>query len=134
MISDFTYAHINPNSPIVCPEHPVPLAQIQNLTQYQIAETFHLHTESLRIINLFNIVECTIIHNINGEVYNECLVYQIYKETGALEVTDPEIVKNLFETYSDIISQTLSNRKSKFKGTPYDHKKSLNILLQAISE
>ena len=52
-----TYARINPASILERPIHPVPLYDISKATQYQIAETFHIHNETLLIFNMCNIVK-----------------------------------------------------------------------------
>ena len=85
-----TYAKINQNAVFVRPTHPIPLVQVPNATQSQIYEALRLHKENIGLFNICNLVECTIIHQINAAVYSECLAYLIDDKTGLLTGTIPE--------------------------------------------
>ena len=132
MTSNYTYACINTNSAFVRPKHPVPLAQIQNTTQYQTGETVRLHTKSLHIFNLCDLFKCTIIHQINVAVDTKLFTDLIDKETGFLQGTAPKILENLFETDGNITSQTLVDKKIQRRRHPLRPKDTPHPLFRSI--
>ena len=129
-----TYARINPNAAFNRPVHPGTLVQVPNATQYIIAEAVRQHDADLREFNLCNLVERTIIQQINKAVDDECLADLIDEETGLLTGTVPEILKNLFDTYGDITAQSLAAKKSKVEAMTYSHDKPLATIFHSIND
>ena len=108
--------------------------QVPSSTQFQIAKAVLLYKETIVKCNLCNLVERTIIQQINAAVYYECLADLIDDETGLLAGTIPELLASLFETYSDIMSQTLAAKISTVESISYNHTKPIATIFHAINE
>ena len=113
-----TYTYITLNAVFNRPAKPGPPVQVPNATQFQKVEEVCLHKVNIGQFNLFNLVELTIIHQINTALDSECLADLIYNETGLLTGTIPEILTSLFEKYGDITAQTLAAKNTQAKKFP----------------
>ena len=93
-----------------------------------------LYKETIGTFNLYNLVELTIIQQINASAYPKCLADLINDKTGLLICTIPDILTSLFKTYGKIMEQAISAKKSKFESIPYNHNKQLASIFHSIHE
>ena len=68
----------------------------------QIAEARELHAENSENFQSCNLIERTIIQQINTAVDKDCLADLIDNDTGLLKGTVTQILKELFDTYGAI--------------------------------
>jgi hypothetical protein len=100
------------------------LPDLSNATAHQIAEARQLHTDNMETFKACNLIEGTIIQQINTVIDEDCLAKNlINNETGLLEGMAPQIMKELFKTYGAITPQSLTAAKAKLKTTTYNHSK-----------
>ena len=119
--STATYARINPATIFDRPTtHPVPPTQIYGATQYQIQNTIRQYNEDVQEFNPCNLIERTVIQQINSAVNDEYLADLINPDTDILTRTFPTILHTLFASYGDITEQSLAqkNYTSKTSRTP----------------
>ena len=81
-----------------------------------------------------NLIERTIIQQINTAVDPDCLADLIDGDTGLLEGPVPNIMKQLFETYGATTPQTLTTAKATLETTTYDHTKPIINIFTAIND
>jgi hypothetical protein len=81
-----------------------------------------------------NLIERTIIGQINTAIDEECLADMIDDNTGLLEGTVPQIMQELFETYGTITPQSLTATKAKVEATSYNHSKPIINIFTAIND
>jgi hypothetical protein len=81
-----------------------------------------------------NLIERTIIQQINTAIDESCLADLIDDETGLLEGTVPEIMKELFDTYGAITPQSLTTAKAKLESTTYNHSRPIVNIFTAIND
>jgi hypothetical protein len=81
-----------------------------------------------------NLIERTIIQQINTAVDPDCLADLIDEDTGLLEGPVPNIMKQLFETYGAITPQTLTAAKATLETTTYNHTKPIVNICTAIND
>jgi hypothetical protein len=81
-----------------------------------------------------NILERTIIQQVNTAVNSECLADLIDDETGLLEGPVHRIMQHLFKTYGAITPQTLTSAKAALKTTTYNHVRPITNVFTAINE
>jgi hypothetical protein len=115
-----TYDRVSPGVPFVRPLLPV-LPDLTNSTAPQIAAARQLYEDELVIFRACNLIERTIIQQINTALDADCLADLIDDETGLLQGTIPDILQTLFDTYGEITPQTLAAEKAKVEATTYDH-------------
>jgi hypothetical protein len=120
--SAIAYERSSPGVPFVRPTLPV-LPNLTAATVAQIAEARIIYNENMDIFKACNLIERTIIQQINTALDKECLADLIDDETGLLTGTVPEILHTLFETYGAITPQSLATAKAKLDTTEYNHTK-----------
>jgi hypothetical protein len=114
------YNRVSPGVPFTRPTLPV-LPDLTNSTAPQIAEARQLYADNMAAFQACNLIERTIIQQINTALDPDCLADLIDDETGLLEGTIPEILQSLFDTYGDITPQSLAAAKTKVEATTYNH-------------
>jgi hypothetical protein len=88
----------------------------------------------MEIFKTCNILERTVIQQINTAVDPDCLADLIDDETGLLEGPVHDIMKHLFDTYGAITPQTLTSAKATLETTVYNHSKPISNIFTAINE
>jgi hypothetical protein len=81
-----------------------------------------------------NLIEHTIIQQINTAVDSDCLADLIDDDTGLLKGPVPHIMKKLFKTYGAITPQTLTAVKATLEATTYNHTKPIMNIFTAIND
>ena len=82
-----------------------------------------------------NLIERTIIQQINTAVDPDCLVADLINDnTSLLEGPVPNIMKQPFETYGVITPQTLTATKATLEATTYNHSKPIVNIFMAIND
>ena len=81
-----------------------------------------------------NIIEPTIVQQINTALDNNVLANLINDTTGLLVGTIPEIMAKLYDTYGTVTPQSLTTAKSKLETTTYDHSCPISNLFTAIND
>jgi hypothetical protein len=114
------YNRVSPGVPFTRPPLPV-LPDLTNSTAPQIAEARQLYADNTAAFQACNLIERTIIQQINTALDPDCLANLIDDETGLLEGTIPAILQSLFDTYGDITPQSLAAAKTKVEATTYNH-------------
>ena len=127
------YERISPGEPFVRPVLPV-LPDLTQATAHQIAEARQVHTDNMEIFKACNLIERTIIQQINTAIDEACLADLIDDETGLLEGTVPQIMHELFDTYGAITPQSLTAAKAKLETTSYNHSKPIVNIFTSINE
>ena len=128
-----TYDRVSPGIAFDRPLLPV-LPDLTNSTASQIAAARQLYQDDLDIFQACNLIERTIIQQINTALDPDCLADLIDDETGLLEGSIPEILQSLFDTYGDITSQTLAAAKATVENTTYDHTRPIVNVFTAIND
>jgi hypothetical protein len=131
--SALAYERVSPGVPFVRPGLPV-LPELNNATAHQIAEARQQHAENLAIFKECNLIERTIIQQINTAIDEECLADLIDDETGLLEGTVPHILQELYDTYGSITPQTLTDAKTTLEATVYNHARPIVNIFTATNE
>jgi hypothetical protein len=131
--SAIAYDRVSPGVPFIRPTLPV-LPDLSTATAHQIAIAKQLHDDNLESFKACNLIERTIIQQINTAIDEDCLADLIDDETGLLEGTVPDIMKELFDTYGAITPQTLTAAKTKLEATTYNHAKPIVNIFTAINE
>jgi hypothetical protein len=127
------YNRVSPDVPFVRPLLPV-LPDLTASTAPQIAEARQAYADRLAAFQACNLIERTIIQQINTALDADCLADLIDDDTGLLEGTIPEILQSLFDTYGDITPQSLTAAKAKVEGTTYNHSRPIVNLFTDINE
>jgi hypothetical protein len=81
------------------------LPNLTNSTAAQITEARQQHTGGMETFKACNLIQRTIIQQINTAIYEDCLANLIDYETGLREGMVPQIMKELFDTYGAITPQ-----------------------------
>ncbi len=131
--SPAAYNRVSPGVPFDRPALPV-LPALDALTGPQIAAARQTYEDEIAIFQACNLIERTIIQQINTAVDVDCLADLIDNETGLLEGTVPEILQALFDTYGDITPQSLAAAKAKVESTTYNHARPIVNIFTAINE
>jgi hypothetical protein len=131
--STLTYSRVSPGVPFVRPILPV-LPDLTAMTAPQIAAARQLYTDDLAVFQTCNLIERTIIQQINTALDEDCLADLIDDETGLLEGTIPVIIQTLFDTYGEITPQALTAAKAKVEATSYDHARPIVNIFTDINE
>ena len=131
--STIAYQRVSPGVPFVRPILPI-LPDLTNATAAQIADARQLHHDDMETFKACNLIERTIIQQINTAIDEACLADLIDDETGLLEGTIPEIMKELFDTYGAITPQSLTAAKAKLEATSYIHSKPIVNIFTAIND
>ena len=83
--------------------------------------------------NNCNIIEHTIVQQINTALENDVLADLIDESTSILVGTIPDIMAELYDTYRTIAPQSLTAFKAKLEMTTYDHSRQIANLFTAIN-
>jgi hypothetical protein len=130
--SPYSYDHrVSPGVPftrLALPELP----DLGGSTAHQIEVAEEIY--ALEVFKIFNLLERTIIQQINTAVDPDCLADLIDDETGLLEGPVHLIMTQLFETYGAITPQTLTSAKAALETTTYNHAKPITTVFTAINE
>lgn len=126
------YERSSPGVPFVRPDLPEPI-NFGAGTAAQLAEARQQYDDNLATFNACQLVERTIVQQINTAVDDDCLADMIDDETGLLTGTVPEIFQHLFDTYGAITPQSLSAAKAKLESTTYDHARPITNIFTAIN-
>jgi hypothetical protein len=118
--STAAYQHISPGVPFNLPILPV-LPDLSNSTGAQIEDAQRRFEDDLISFNACNLIEQTIVQQINTALDEDCLTDLINDDTGLLEGTIPEIIQTLFDTYGSITPQSLAAAKAKVEAVTYNH-------------
>ena len=81
-----------------------------------------------------NIIERTIIQQINTAMDNDVLADLIDESTGLLVETIPDIIGEIYDTYVTVTPQSLTAAKSKLETTTYDHYRPITNLFTTINK
>jgi hypothetical protein len=129
-----SYDRVSPGVPFTRPVLPV-LPDLSNSSEKQIrVAAQEAHAATLQAFKTCNILERTIIQQVNTAVDPDCLADLIDEETGLLEGPVHHIMKHLFETYGAITPQTLTSAKAALETTTYNHAKPIANVFTAIHE
>jgi hypothetical protein len=132
--SPHSYDRVSPGVPFTQPVLPV-TQDLGNSTGEQIRVAQENAAATLESFKTCNLLERTIIQQINTAVDADCLADLIDDETGLLEGPVHRIMKqHLFETYGAITSQTLTSAKAALEVTTYNHTKPITNIFTAINE
>jgi hypothetical protein len=131
--SALAYERVSPGVPFVRPVLPV-LPDLANATAAQISEAHRLFAELTSIFNTCNLVERTIIQQINTALDDDCLADLINEDTGLLQGTIPEIFVELYRTFGAISPQTLTAAKATLEATTYQHTRPVANIFTAITK
>jgi hypothetical protein len=127
------YARVSPGAPFTRPLLPV-LPDLTASTAPQIAEARQLYADEISIFTACNLIERTIIQQINTALDEDCLADLIDDDTGLLEGTIPQIIQTLFDTYGAITPQSLAAAKAKVEATTYNHSRPIVTIFTKINE
>jgi hypothetical protein len=119
--SALDYEHVSTGVPFVRPGIPV-LPDFTNATAHQITEARQMHADNMAIFKECNLIECTIIQQINTAIDDDSsLADLIDDETGLFEGTVPDIIQELYNTYEAISTpQSFTDAKAKLQSTTYN--------------
>ena len=131
--SPSSYDRISPGVPFTRPALPE-LPNLSTSTANQIAVAEEIYAKTLEEFKTCNLLERTIIQQINTAVDADCLADLIDDETGLLEGPVHTIMAQLFETYGAITPQTLTSAKAALEMTMYNHAKPITTIFTAINE
>jgi hypothetical protein len=131
--SALAYNRVSPGVPFDRPVLPV-LADLAESTAAQIATARQKYVDDIVIFQACNLIERTIIQQINTAIDEDCLANLINGKTGLLEGTVPEILQNLFDTYGAITHQSLAAAKAKVEATTYNHDRPIVTIFTAINK
>jgi hypothetical protein len=110
------------------------LVDLAESTAAQIATARQQHEDNIVIFQACNLIERTVIQQINTVIDEECLANLIDDETGLLEGTAPQILQNLVDTYGAITPQSLAAAKAKVEATTYNHARPIVTIFTSINE
>jgi hypothetical protein len=131
--SPAAYNRVSPGVPYDRPALPI-LQDLTGLTGAQIAEARQTYADDIVTFQACNLIERTIVQQINTALDQDCLADLIDDDTGLLEGTVPEILQTLFDTYGDITPQSLAAAKSKVESITYNHARPIVNIFTAINE
>jgi hypothetical protein len=127
------YERSSPGVPFVRPDLPV-LPALAESTAAQIADARHTYDDNMEIFKSCNLIERTIVQQINTALDEDVLADLIDDETGLLTGTVPEILQSLFDTYGAITPQSLAAAKAKLETTTYNHSRPIVNIFTAIND
>ena len=127
------YERVVPGVPFVRPVLPV-MADMTDRTAAVIAAATAAYNTQLDDFKICNLIERTIIQQINTALDADCLADLIDDATGLLDGTVPVILASLFATYGAITPQTLATAKQKLEETTYNHARPIANLFTKINE
>jgi hypothetical protein len=128
-----TYNRISPGAPFTRPILPV-LPDLTQATAPQIAAARQLHTDDIATFQACNLIERTIIQQINTALDEDCLADLIDDDTGLLQGTIPQILQSLFDTYGAITPQSLATAKAAVEAIAYNHARPIVNIFTEINE
>jgi hypothetical protein len=131
--STAAYQRISPGVPFDRPILPV-LPDLSNSTGAQIEDAQRRFEDDLISFNACNLIEQTIVQQINTALDEDCLANLIDDDTGLLEGTIPEIIQTLFDTYGSITPQSLAAAKAKVEAVIYNHGRPIVTISTEINE
>jgi hypothetical protein len=131
--SAVAYNRISPGVPFNRPVLPV-LPDLSGSTAAQIEDARQIFKDNLAAFNACNLIERTIVQQINTALDEDCLADLIDDDTGLLEGTIPEIIQTLFDTYGAITPQSLAAAKAKVEALSYNHGRPIVTIFTAINE
>ena len=91
------------------------------------------YNEKLTILNDCNLIERTIVQQINTALDTDVLADLIDDATGLLVGTIPEIMSELYDTYGTVTPQYLNAAKTRLESTSYNHARPVASLFTAIN-
>jgi hypothetical protein len=100
----------------------------------QIDEARQLFKDNLAAFNACNLIEKTMVQQINTALDDNCLANLINDDTGLLEGTIPHSIQTLFDTYGAITPQSLAAKKAKVEALSYNHSRLIVTIFTAINE
>jgi hypothetical protein len=130
--SDAAYARIAPGTPFQRPPLPAPTATVG--TAAVIAASRQTYEDQMDAFNTCNLIERTIVQQINTALDDDVLADLIDDATGLLIGTVPEIMRELYDTYGTVTPQALTSAKAKLETTSYDHSRPVANLFTAIND
>jgi hypothetical protein len=110
------------------------LADLAASTTAQITTARQQYEDGIAIFQACDLIERTIIQQINTAIDEDCLTDLIDDETGLLEGTVPQIFQYLFDTYGATTPQSLAAAKEKVEATTYNHARPIVTIFTAINE
>jgi hypothetical protein len=128
------YERSSPGAPFVRPDLPVLPPALAESTAAQIADARHTYDDNMDIFKSCNLIERTIVQQINTALDEDVLADLIDDETGLLTGTVPEILQSLFDAYGAITPQSLAAAKAKLETTPYNHSRPIVNIFTAIND
>jgi hypothetical protein len=131
--SPHSYDRVSPGVPFTRPALPE-LPDLSGSTANQIAVAEEFYAKALEAFKMCNLLERTIIQQINTAVDPDCLADLIDDEIGLLEGPVHLIMTQLFETYGAITPQTLTSAKAALETTTYNHTEPITTVFTAINE
>jgi len=131
--STAAYNRISPGAPFVRPTLPV-LPPLDTSTAHQIEAATRRYADEIAIFTACNLIERTIIQQINTALDEDCLADLIDDDTGLLEGTIPHIIQTLFDTYGAITPQSLTAAKAKVEATTYNHSRPIVTIFTEIND
>jgi hypothetical protein len=130
--STTTYARIAPGTPFHRPALPAPAATTG--TTAVIAASRQAYDDQMDSFNKCNLIERTIVQQINTALDDDVLADLIDDATGLLIGTVPEIMRELYDTFGTVTPQALTSAKAKLEVTSYDHSRPVANLFTAIND
>jgi hypothetical protein len=117
--SVLAYERSAPGTPFIRPELPV-LPDLALATGAQIANAHHEFGAALKLFTNCNLIERSILQQINAALDDDCLADLLDDETGLLIGTIPELFETLFATYGAITAQSLATAKTATENIIYE--------------
>jgi hypothetical protein len=127
------YERVSPGVPFVRPTLPT-MPDLTNANGPQIAAEHIQYNDKLKMFQQCNLIERTIIQQINTAIDDDCLADMIDDETGLLTGTIPEIFEELYTSFGSITPQSLAVAKTKLETTNYDHSRPIVNVFTSINE
>jgi hypothetical protein len=127
------YERISPGMPFIRPLLPV-LPPLDGATAAQIAVAQEQYDNTMTNFKACNLIERTIMQQINTAIDDDCLADLIDDDTGLLEGTVPTIFQELYSTYGAITPQSLAAAKTEVEATTYNHSRPITNIFTNINE
>jgi hypothetical protein len=128
--STLAYNCVSPGVPFIL----LVLPDLTGATAAVIAAAHQLYASHMAIFQACNLIEHTIIQQINTALDEDCLANLIDNDAGLQKGTIPEILQTLFHTYRAITPQSFTSAKTKVKATTYNHARPIVIIFTAINK
>jgi hypothetical protein len=112
----------------------LPAPPVTDSTAAVIAASRQHYNEQMSAFKKCTLIKGTIVQQINTALDDDVLADLIDYATGLLIGTVPNIMRELYDTYSTVMLQALTAAKAKLEITAYDHSCPIAKLFTAITD